>query len=133
MAASDLLEREILEYVMRSGQVAATFEVALYIDDPTDAGTGTEVSAASYARAAVPSDATSWVAPATEAGVTTTSNASQIDFPDAAESWGTITHYGIHDAVTGSLLIGAPLDQSYAISSGQPVFFRASELIVSAE
>jgi len=58
-----------------------------------------EVSQASYARQAVafadPVDGQ-------------TSNASDVLFPIASESWGTITHVGIYDALTG----GNPLFRS---------------------
>lgn len=97
--------------------------VALHTADPTDAGTGTEVSGNSYARTQV----TAWDAPASRA----TQNTSAITFPAPTGSWGTITHYGIWDASTsGNMLFYGALTSSIAPSSGT-VRFAAGALDVA--
>ena len=109
---SNYLENALINAVLRNTTYTspATVYVSLYTTDPTDADTGTEVSGGSYARTAVtmgaPSD-----------GVST--NSADVTFPTATASWGTVTHIGIHDALTsGNLLFHTPLDTSKTIDSG---------------
>ena len=88
----------------------ATVYVSLWTSDPTDAGSGTEVSGGSYARTAV-----TFAAPSN--GVTT--NNADVTFPTATASWGTVGWIGINDAATsGNLLYHTPLDTSKTIDSG---------------
>jgi hypothetical protein len=88
----------------------ATVYVSLWTSDPTDAGSGTEVSGGSYARTAV-----TFGAPSN--GVTT--NDADVTFPTATASWGTVGWIGINDASTsGNLLYHTPLDTSKTIDSG---------------
>jgi hypothetical protein len=84
--------------------------LALYTTDPTVAGTGTEVSTGSYARRTIV-----FIAPTL--GVT--SNSALITFPTSTAAWGTITHFGIKDALTaGNLLYFAPLTTPRTLVSG---------------
>jgi hypothetical protein len=88
----------------------ATVYVSLWTSDPTDAGSGTEVSGGSYARTAV-----TFAAPSN--GVTT--NDADVTFPTATASWGTVGWIGINDAATsGNLLYHTALDTSKTIDSG---------------
>jgi hypothetical protein len=88
----------------------ATVYVGLFTSDPTDAGSGTEVSGGSYARTAV-----TFGAPSN--GVTTNSGA--VEFPQATGNWGTVGWIGIHDAATsGNLLYHTALDASKTIETG---------------
>ena len=78
--------------------------VALHTADPTDAGTGTEVSGGSYARVQRnPLDA-NWTAASATDGITT--NAADITFPAPTANWGVVTHVAVWDASTGGNLIG---------------------------
>ena len=109
---SNFLENALINAVLRNTTYTspATVYVSLYTSDPTDADTGTEVSGGSYARTAVTMGAPS-------NGVTT--NSADVTFPTATASWGTVTHIGIHDALTtGNLLFHTPLDTSKTIDSG---------------
>jgi hypothetical protein len=84
--------------------------LALYTTDPTDADTGTECSGTAYARQSI-----TFGAPSNGA----TTNSAVIEFPQAGNSWGTITHVGIRDALTaGNLLYHTPLDASKTIATG---------------
>ena len=88
----------------------ATVYVSLWTSDPTDAGSGTEVSGGSYARTAVtfgaPSNGTSL-------------NNADVVFPTATASWGTVGWIGINDALTsGNLLYHTALDLAKTIDSG---------------
>ena len=109
---SNFLENALINATLRATTYTspATVYVSLYTTDPTDADTGTEVSGGSYARTAV-----TFGAPSN--GVTT--NSADVTFPTATASWGTVTHIGIHDALTtGNLLFHTPLDTAKTIDSG---------------
>jgi hypothetical protein len=109
---SNYLENALVNATLRNTTYTspATVHLALYTADPTDADTGTECSGTSYARQAV-----TFGAPSN--GVT--SNTAVIEFPQAGNSWGTITHIGIRDASTaGNLLYHTPLDASKTIATG---------------
>ena len=109
---SNYLENALINAVLRNTTYTspATVYVSLYVSDPTDADSGTEVSGGSYARTAVTMGAPS-------NGVST--NSADVTFPTATAGWGTVSHIGIHDASTsGNLLFHTPLDTSKTIDSG---------------
>lgn len=122
---SNYLEDALINATLRNTSYTspATVYVALFTTDPTDAGTGTEVSGGSYARVSV-----SFGAPSN--GVTTNSGA--VTFPTATGSWGTITHIGLMDALTtGNLLYHTALDASKAVASGDIFTIGAGNLSVT--
>ena len=122
---SNYLENAVINAVLRNTSYTSptTVYVGLYTTDPTDADTGTEVSGGSYARTSVAFDAPS-------NGVT--QNTSDITFPTATASWGTVTHIGIHDASTGgNLLFHTALDTSKAIDSGDIFKITTGNLTVT--
>jgi len=109
---SNFLENALINATLRATTYTsvATVYVSLWTSDPTDAGSGTEVSGGSYARTAV-----TFAAPAN--GVTT--NSADVTFPTATASWGTVGWIGINDAASsGNLLYHSPLDTSKTIDSG---------------
>jgi hypothetical protein len=109
---SNFLENALINATLRNTTYTspATVYVSLWTSDPTDAGSGTEVSGGSYARTAV-----TFGAPSN--GVTT--NNADVTFPTATSSWGVVGWIGINDAVTsGNLLYHSPLDTSKVIDSG---------------
>jgi hypothetical protein len=109
---SNFLENALINATLRNTTYTsvATVYVSLWTTDPTDAGSGTEVSGGSYARTAV-----TFAAPSN--GVTT--NSADVTFPTATASWGTVGWIGINDALTtGNLLYHTPLDTSKTIDSG---------------
>lgn len=70
--------------------------LALFTAAPSDAGGGTELSGLGYARQAITFGAAA-------SGVV--SNTSTHTYTASGGSWGTVTHYGIFDAITtGNLL-----------------------------
>lgn len=86
--------------------------VSLHTADPTDAGTGTEVSGGSYARTA----ASFATASGTSGQVATDAD---VTFPTATGSWGTVGWIGLWDAATsGNMLYHTALDASKTIDSG---------------
>ncbi len=109
---SNYLENALINGTLRNITYTAptTVYVGLYLTDPTDANTGTEVSGGSYSRTAV-----TFGAPSNGAAL----NNAAVEFPQCTVDWGTVTHIGILDAVsTGNLLYHTPLDVSKTISTG---------------
>lgn len=132
MSFSNFLELELLDHVFGAAAYTApaTVYVSLHTADPTDAGSGAEVSGGSYARAAVTNDATNW--PAAASG--SKSNGAVIQFATPTGSWGTITHFGIWDALTtGNLLAHGALDTSKAPSTGVDVEFGVGDLTITLD
>jgi hypothetical protein len=113
---SNFLENALLNATLNATTYTApaNIYVSLWTSDPTDAGSGTEVSTSgtSYARTAV-SFAT---ASGTSGSVL---NDADVTFPTATASWGTVGWIGINDAATsGNLLYHTALDTAKAIDSG---------------
>ena len=109
---SNYLENALINATLRNTTYTsvATVYVSLWTSDPTDAGSGTEVSGGSYARTAV-----TFAAPSN--GVTT--NSADVTFPTCTASWGTVGWIGINDALSsGNLLYHTALDTSKTIDSG---------------
>lgn len=109
---SNYLENALINATLRNTAYTSptTVYVGLFTSDPTDAGSGTEVSGGSYARTAV-----TFGAPSN--GVTT--NSAAVEFPQATGNWGTVGWIGIHDAATsGNLLYHTALDTSKTIETG---------------
>ena len=122
---SNYLENALINAVLRNTSYTSptTVYVGLFTSDPTDAGTGTEVSGGSYARTSVtmaaPSDGVS-------------SSSADVEFPQATASWGTVSHVGIYDASTaGNLLFHTALDTSKAIASGDVFKIASGSLTVT--
>ena len=109
---SNYLEDALINATLRATTFTSptTVYVGLYTADPTDAGTGTEVSGGSYAR-----QSATFGAPSN--GVSTTT--ADITFPQCTSTWGTVSHIGILDALTtGNLLYHTALDASKTIATG---------------
>ena len=111
---SNFLEDALINATLRATTYTspATVYVSLWTSDPTDAGSGTEVSTSGtgYARTAVTFGAPS-------GGAST--NSADVTFPTALASWGTIGWIGINDASTGpNLLYHTALDVSKTIDTG---------------
>ena len=109
---SNFLENALINATLRNTTYTsvATVYVSLWTSNPTDAGSGTEVSGGSYARTAV-----TFGAPSNGASL----NSADVTFPTATASWGTVGWIGINDAATsGNLLYHTALDTAKAIDSG---------------
>ena len=101
---SNYLENALINGTLRATNYTApaAVYVSLHTADPTDAGTGTEVSGGSYIR-----QAATFGAPSN--GVATTT--ADIDFPQATASYGLVGWIGIWDAqTTGNMLYHTALD-----------------------
>jgi hypothetical protein len=123
---SDYLEAALLNATLNNTAftTVATPYISLHTADPTDAGTGTEVSGGSYARTA----ASFATASGTSGSVATDAD---VTFPTATASWGTVTHIGIwNDSSGGDLLYHTPLDASKTIDSGDIFKITSGNLTV---
>ncbi len=124
---SNFLENALLNATLNATTYTApaTVYVSLWTSDPTDAGSGTEVSGGSYARTAV-SFAT---ASGTSGNVL---NDADVTFPTATASWGTVGWIGINDASTGgNLLYHSPLDTAKTIDTGDIFKISSGNLSVT--
>ena len=122
---SNYLENAIINATLRATTYTspAAVYVALFTSDPTDAGSGTELSGNAYARKAV-----TFGAPSN--GVT--SNSSDVKFDQATGNWGTISHLGIFDASTsGNMLYHTQLTSSKTIETGDLFTIATSSLVVT--
>jgi hypothetical protein len=122
---SNFLENALINATLRNTTYTspATVYVSLWTSDPTDAGSGTEVSGGSYARTSV-----TFGAPSN--GVST--NSADVTFPQATASWGTVGWIGINDASTsGNLLYHTALDTSKTIDTGDIFKIASGNLSVT--
>jgi hypothetical protein len=128
-ALSDYLENKAIDAICR-GQTfptPANVFISLHTANPSDAGTGAEVSGGAYGRVSVAATLANFSG--TQGAGTTTassgtggqvSNNGAITFvaPSGA-NWGTVTHFGMWTQVTGgSLLMYGALSTPRTINSG---------------
>ena len=124
---SNYLENKVLDHVLRNTSYTSptTVYVGLFTSDPTDAGSGTEVSGGSYARQSL--------SVTTASGGIVTSSA-DVTFPQATASWGTISHIGVLDALTsGNLLMHTPLTTAKTIDNGDILKITSGNLTVTLD
>lgn len=111
---SDYLEVALLNATLNGTAFTAVNDpyVSLHTADPTDAGTGTEVSGGSYARTTA-----SFATASGTSGLVATD--ADVTFPTATASWGTVGWIGLWDAASGgNMLYHTALDASKTIDSG---------------
>lgn len=122
---SNYLETALINATLRNTSYTspAAVYISLHTADPTDAGSGTEVSGNAYIR-----QSATFAAPSN--GVSTTS--ADITFPQATASWGTIGWIAIWDAsTTGNMLYHTALDTSKAIDTGDIFKIATGSLTVT--
>ena len=126
-AMSDFLESKILDHVLST--TSYTMPTGVYVGLSTgsfgDDNSGTELSGNGYARQGdVAFDAAS-------GGVADIT--SNIEFPAATGSWGTVGFFGLFDASSGgNLLIHGALTSAKAIGTGDILRISAGDLDVTA-
>jgi hypothetical protein len=125
---SDFLENEVLDHVTGKGSYTMpTPYLALFTTLPGEDGTGgVEVSGGSYARQAA--SGAVW----NTAAAGSIDTASDITFPTASASWGTVVGVGLYDASTvGNLLWYGAVGTSKAIDNGDTAKVTAGDLTLS--
>ena len=125
---SDYLEVKLLNLTLNGSAFTAVDDpyISLHTADPTDAGTGTEVSGTGYARV----QASFNTATGTDASETTDTDTTW----SAAGSggWGTVGWIGLWDASTsGDMLYHTALDASKTIDEGDVFKITAGNLTVT--
>ena len=111
---SDYLEVALLNLTLNGTAFTAVNNpyISLHTADPTDAGTGTEVSGGSYARVA-----SSFATASGTSGLVATD--ADITFPTATGNWGVVGWIALWDAASsGNMLYHTALDATKTIDSG---------------
>lgn len=133
-ALSDHLENKVLEHILKATAYTrpATVYLALFTSDPGEAGTTGEVSGGSYARVAITNNNTSFPACATT-GTPTKTLSIGATFPTATAAWGTITHWALFDASTGTtnLLFTGKFDTPRTVASGKTPKVPAGDISIT--
>ena len=129
-ALSNAYELAVLDHLFRNVALTSptTVYVGLFTSDPTDAGTGTEVSGGSYARVAAT------FAAASGGSITTSAD---VEFATATANWGTISHIGVFSSLSGSattdMIVHGALDVSKEILSGDTFVITTGNLTVTLD
>jgi len=129
--ASNWLEEAVLNFFFRNQSVAqpTALYLALYINDPTDADTGTEVSGGSYARQQI-----TFGAPTQTGDKGVISNNQKVEFPIATADWGSVAYWGIRSALTGgNLLCRGSFSKVENVQSGNRFTIETGNLQVTME
>tara|TARA_R100000734_G_C3305817_1_gene96307 strand:- start:534 stop:977 length:444 start_codon:yes stop_codon:yes gene_type:complete len=143
--ASNYLELALLNHIFgnnaNAGNSATSFTapadnaiyVSLHTADPTDAGTGAEISGAGYTRSNASNSLTWTVAQAS--GTTTAKNDQAIAFPQATADYSAqVTHIGIWDAASsGNLLFHGGLTVAKTVTQGDTFQINANALVITLE
>jgi hypothetical protein len=123
---SDYLENEILDHILGTGAytMPATVYVGLSTGSFNDDNSGTELTGNNYAREAITFGA---------AASGTASNSAAVEFNAATGSWGTVSHFGLFDAVSsGNLLIHGALTASKVIDTGDILKIAIGDMDITA-
>ena len=123
-ALSDFAEKLCLDFLMTAGGAVrpTSWFVALFTDPTDDAGGGTEVAGAGYARQAATFDAAS-----SPGG--TTQNADAQSFTASGGNFGTITHIAIYDAITaGNSLWHGAITTPRTVNDGDTLTFSIGNI-----
>ncbi len=133
MSFADFLENEVLDQLFGGLDYleGANVWLALSTTTPADDGTNfTEPVGNGYARPSFANNKTTW----TTAAAGALSNAIEMAFAAATGPWGTCTHFGIYDAVSGgNLLAWAILGTAKVIDDGDTPKFAIGDLDITLD
>lgn len=121
---SDYLEDATLNYVFRNvgAPTSANVYLALYTVAPTDAGGGTEVSGAGYARQAVTFGASS-------GGVI--ANTAPVSITASGGNFGDVVAIGVFDAASGGNMLAWASITSATINDGDTINFANGDIDIT--
>jgi hypothetical protein len=122
-AASNYTENLALKFLLTNTTATrpTAWYVALFTTNPTDAGSGTEVSGTNYARTAVTFSVTD----------DTATNSAPVTFTAAGSNWGTVSHIGVYDNSSGgNLLFHGSVTTAKQIDSGDTFTISTSNLSI---
>jgi len=127
MSLSNTYETHVLNYVFTTTSVTrpTAWYLALFTSDPTDAGSGTEVSGNGYAR-----QTAAW----TVSGNLAT-NSGAIEYPACTtNAWGTVTHVGVFTAASGGdLIVHSALTASKTVAVSDVLRVNAGEIDITLD
>lgn len=125
MYATDYFETLILNLARGiSATAPTTMYLALYLNDPSDTGKGTEVSYSGYARQPI-----LFSAPAASGGGMAIQNTEVITFAKAAVDVGNATYVGVLDSLTGgNMYVYGPLTEALPIQANVSPVVRANSI-----
>tara|TARA_R100000234_G_scaffold63644_1_gene38704 strand:+ start:6228 stop:6617 length:390 start_codon:yes stop_codon:yes gene_type:complete len=125
-AKSDYLEKKVLDHFLGTSSTSAPSAVYLSLHTSSPGETdGNEISGNGYSRQTIAFDA----AHATNG---TAANSDTETFTASGGDFGTITHFGIHDASSaGNLLYYGALTASKAIADGDTLSFAAGSIVIT--
>lgn len=133
MSFTDFLELEVLDQLFGGLDYTegANIWLGLSTTTPTDAGGNfTEPVGNGYARPSFANNKTTW----TTAAAGALANAIEMAFAAATGAWGTVTHFGIFDAVTGgNLLATGVLSVAKTIDDGDTPKFAIGTLDITLD
>lgn len=129
------IQQELLDHLMTVGSYdgPSAIYVALFTAAPSDtAGSGTECAGTNYTRIAH----AGWTA-ADASSPSGVSNTATVSFPTpgSTTAWGTITHFALFDAATGTanMLAWATLTTAKIISENDTVLFDTGDLTITLD
>ena len=124
-AKSNYLENAVLDHVLGTTALTSpTVYLSLYTSNPDEDDSGTEVSGNGYARIAVDFNAAS--------GGSATGPDAVKEFTASGGAFGTVTHFGLHDASTsGNLIYYGALTASKTIADGDTLRFAANSVTIT--
>ena len=128
MSFSNTYETNVLTWAFTATSVTrpTAWYLALFTTNPAEDGSGTEVSGTGTAYVRKPASFT--------VSGNTASNSAAIEFPTATATYGTVTHVGVYDALTGGNLIAyAALTTSKAIDTGDVLRLPLGDLNVTLD
>lgn len=128
MSLTNYAEKKIIDHLLRNTSFPAVNPyLALFTSNPGETGSvESEISGGGYARQPVIFKA------ATDEGVT--ENSDVIMFPEATESWGVVTHWGIMDAPTsGNMILYGPMDEAKTVGKSDVIKFNAGNLTITID
>jgi len=133
MSFTDFLELEVLDQLFGGLDYAepVNWFIGLSTTTPTDAGGNfTEPVGNGYARVSIANDKVTW----TTAAAGALENAIEVIFAQATGSWGTVTHFGIFDALTaGNLVATGALGTAKLIDNGDTAKFAVGDLDITLD
>lgn len=126
-AKSNYLEKAVLDHVLgTSAMTSPTVYLSLYTSNPAEDDSGTELSGNGYARQSV-----SFNAASSGAGSATGPTVAK-DFTASGGNWGTVTHFGLHDASSsGNLLYYGALSEDKLIEDGDTLRFAIASITIT--
>ena len=125
-AMSDYLENEILDHILGTGSytMPSGVYIGLSIVSFNDDASGAELTGNGYIRKAATFNV---------AASGTADNSAAVEFPAATASWGTVSHFGLFDAVSGgNMLIHGAFTTPKLIDIGDILKISAGDLDISA-